>query len=258
MRPIVPLTAWIAAVALMTLCWACDDADPVRLTPDGAVTAHDAGADDAAIRDAMPDGQPGCTAPVPVPVRVHRVRADDESLNATWTDDEVGARVAEAADFWRTHCLAVELEDVVDTPAQPAGVDAFRAATANPPVDRMRLRAALSALVPREALLTPGWNVFAIHDFNAPAVGVYVPDPGVLSVFVAQERPDGTPLGRFILAHELGHSLSLQHYVGDGRDANLMRDDPDRLVEPVTLTESQVDGATVQARAGAPFAPQGP
>jgi hypothetical protein len=83
-------------------------------------------------------------------------------------------------------------------------------------------------------------------------VGVFVPDPGVQSIFVAQQRVDGTPLGAFVLPHEFGHSFALEHYVGADRERNLMRDDPHALVEPVLLTTEQAEAARAQARTGAP------
>lgn len=195
---------------------------------------------------------PGCARVIQVPTRVHLLASSSPSLNATWTADEARARLRAAADFWASHCLLLVEERIVTTRAEAAGEGAFASATASAPVDRMRLRKALSDSVPRGELLTPGWNVFVIRDFNAPSVGVYVPDLGVQSIFIAQQRVDGVPLPPLVLAHEFGHSFALEHYVGPDREQNLMRDDPDALTGPATLTPAQVDAAKAQADSGGP------
>lgn len=223
-------------------------AGPVTSADGGPSGAPDPGAGDAGAGPRLP----GCTRVIEVPTRVHLLASSSASLTATWSTVEARARLGAAADFWARHCLLLVEERIVTTRAEVAGEAAFAGATASAPVDRMRLRKALSDSVPRGALLSPGWNVFVIHDFNAPAVGVYVPDPGVQSVFIAQQRLDGAPLAPFVLAHEFGHSFSLEHYVGTDRELNLMRDDPDALTGAATLTPTQVDTATMQAGSGAP------
>lgn len=214
------------------------------LFPGDAAATADAGAPDAAA--------PVCTETITVPVRVHLLASASTSLRATWSAAQASERLTAAAAFWAGYCLQVDEESVVTTTAEAAGEAAFASATASAPIDSLRLRDALRDTVPRAALLASGWNVFVIHDFNAPTVGVFIPDPGVQSVFVAQQRIDGTPLAPFILAHELGHALSLEHYSGADRERNLMRDDPHRLVEPVELTPAQAAAASAQAASGSP------
>lgn len=212
----------------------------------------DAGTFDAAA-DEGSDGAVGdCDALLTVPVRVHLFRSTQVRLEATWTPDEARSRLGFAADFWARHCVRLVMESVVTTSATPAGEAAFATAIASVSVEMLRLRTALSAAVPRAALLAPGWNVFVIRDFGAPAVGVFVPDPGVQSIFIAQQRLDGIPLPPWVLAHEFGHSFSLAHHVGPDRARNLMRDDPHALTEPVELTPEQVQSARAQAASGSP------
>jgi hypothetical protein len=227
------------------------DAGQVELDADAA-TPPDAAPTDAAYADAGSDAGLGCGETITVSVRVHLLGSNNASLKASWTANEAREGLAAAADFWARHCIGLVEESVVTTVAETAGEVAFAAATARAPIDRMRLRDALSDAVPRAALLNPGWNVFVIHDFNAPSVGVFVPDPGLQSIFIAQQRVDGTPLGTFVLAHEFGHSFSLEHHVGADRESNLMRDDPHLLIEPVELTPEQVGAARAQAGSGAP------
>jgi hypothetical protein len=193
-----------------------------------------------------------CGTSLLVPVRVHLLRSTQERLNATWTPDEARVQLGAAAEFWSRHCIALAVESVVTTPATSEGEAAFATAIAAAPVERLRLRAALSAAIPRAALLSPGWNVFVIRDFGAPALGVFVPDPGVQSIFIGQQRLDGVPLPRFVLAHEFGHSFTLLHHVGPDRERNLMRDDPQALVEPVEITPEQLRSARAQAATGSP------
>lgn len=217
--------------------------------PDGDASTLDVDSGQDAPFDAA---TAGCGPSIRVPVRVHLMDSSVPSLDADWTPADAREHLRAAAAFWARHCIDLVEESVVTTAADPAGERAFAEATASAPVDQRRLRAALSDAVPREALLTPGWNVFVIHDFAAPALGVFVPDLGVQSIFVAQQRVDGTPLGTFVLPHEFGHSFSLAHHVDADRERNLMRDDPHFLVEPVLLTAEQAEAARAQARTGTP------
>jgi hypothetical protein len=195
---------------------------------------------------------PGCSATIVVPVRMHLLASGNPSLDATWTPAEARDELTRAADFWATSCVVLREERIVSTNAEASGEAAFAMATSSMPVDSLRLRSALSATVPRTALLTPGWNVFVIRDFAAPTIGVFIPDPGVQSIFVAQQQINGTPLAPFILAHEFGHSFSLGHYTGSNRELNLMRDDPQGLTDRVELTGEQLSTAKAQASSGNP------
>lgn len=253
---------WAVGALLSFIACAAGDPSAPPATPGeaGTPTRPDAGVADAGpavdagpVADAGRDATlPGCDKTATVSVRVHLLSSANPSLNASWTANEARASLAAASAFWARHCMALVEERVVTTVAETAGEVAFADATASAPVDRMRLRTALSAAVPRSALLRPGWNVFVIRDFKAPAMGVFVPDPGLQSIFISQQRVDGTPLDPFVLAHEFGHSFSLEHYVGTRRDQNLMRDDPHLLTEPVELTPEQREAAGAQAGSGAP------
>ncbi len=232
-------------VALLAVLAACGGSVAGRPETDAGSTGGSLDADAGATL-------PGCSATIVVPVRMHLLASGNASLDATWTLAEARAQLTRAADFWKQSCVLLLEEGLVSTNAEAAGEAAFAAATSSTPVDSLRLRSALSATVPRAALLTPGWNVFVIHDFAAPTIGVFIPDPGVQSIFVAQQRVDGTPLAPLILAHEFGHSFALEHYAGPNRELNLMRDDPHLLTTRAELTDGQLSTAKTQAGSGAP------
>ena len=111
---------------------------------------------------------------------------------------------------------------------------------------------ALATLIAPEDLLDWGWNVVIIRDFGVGAAGYY--QSSIDAAFFAQGKYPQKPTHPTILAHELGHSLSLPHYDGDGVEVNMMHAGGGGVVEEsIELTVEQVDAARAQAVTGDSF-----
>ena len=185
-----------------------------------------------------------------LPVRVHRLRsAESPALSATSDTAGIGQMLALANRIWAQAGIQWHLESVVHEDAPRGAVfdsliqNAIPRARANP----------LTGFLPQGALLTRGWNLFLIHDFGQIAGGVF--EPAVSGIILA-ERGMGYDLpaagrGGATLAHELGHSLGLEHAACDtGR--NIMANACWRPGLPSMLTADQIATARRQARTGRP------
>ena len=109
-------------------------------------------------------------------------------------------------------------------------------------------RTAVHSTYPLERKLTPGWNVFSIHRM-AFGGGVY--NGGTQSVLIGETSPRGG-INPSILAHELGHSLSLQH----SRERFNLMSGRQPGVEPMDktrLSPEQIAGARAVAKSGDSF-----
>ena len=108
-------------------------------------------------------------------------------------------------------------------------------------------------MLPRQNLLTGEWDVFLAHSFGGITGGLYFPDiPAALSAELDPEgRRELTRATARILAHELGHSLSLPH-VPCTTAGNLMSPGCE-AADRTRLTEAQVEAARRQAEAGRPY-----
>jgi len=116
-----------------------------------------------------------------LPVRVHLLRSvESPALTATSDTAAVAQMLALANRIWAQAGIQWHLESVMHEDA-PRGVvfdsllqNAIPRARANP----------LTGFVPQEALLTPGWNLFLIHDFGQIAGGVF--EPAVSGIILAE------------------------------------------------------------------------
>ncbi len=113
------------------------------------------------------------------------------------------------------------------------------------PEDR---RSVVHSTYPLDQMLAPGWNLFFI---NRMAFGGGVYNPQTKSVLIGETSPGGD-FNPSILAHELGHSLSLKHL---GEQYNFMAG-RQRGIEPkdkIRLNPEQVARARTIAESGDSF-----
>ena len=93
------------------------------------------------------------------------------------------------------------------------GYKEFLAAVANPkgasPVGQRRYEV-LGSLVPDANRLAPGFNLYIVEDLGLIAGGVFMPRKQI--VLYGRSGPKGQQRPT-VLAHELGHALSLPHVV---------------------------------------------
>lgn len=197
---------------------------------------------------------------VSIPVRFHLLRSDIEGLNATLSETDLLQLVDEAQSILNQACIHIGVESIVEDPISTAQEDAYRAAWSNPAdVAPEALKPIMIAAMPKDNLLSPGWNVMVFKHFNKYASGVYLSE--IPSVLFAEQIPPmggGTPNPPVILAHELGHALGLLHYEGPGLESNLMcesvyqnRDTANQLTPP------QIETAHAQASTGQTYLPTG-
>lgn len=205
---------------------------------------------DASTTDAsVADGGDGCTDLLTVPVRVHLLRSDVASLDADLPESELPRLFAAVDEIWAQACIHFELESTITETVSADGAAQFEAAT-----DMMMVADALTALLPRDAMLDPGVNVFVIRDLGSLRAGGRYFEP-LDSVVWSDTRMDGSRTSPAILAHELGHSLSLTHYDGPGFEQNLMQAGGPGVDISMSreLTADQVAAARAQAATGDAF-----
>lgn len=194
------------------------------------------------------DAGPSDESLLQLPVRFHILQSVEPEIDAQMTDEDVNDLVIGANDVWSIADIAFEVEDIRRVTA--ANTDVFLAAAESGEKGPESL-AAMSAVIPEQGLLAPGWNVVVVQSMINLPPGVYL--HADLTVLVAFEIPNGSPLPAGTLAHELGHSLGLQHV--DGNDSyNVMASGPGTApaAERTELSAEQIEAARAQAEAGVP------
>lgn len=193
-----------------------------------------------------------------VPVKIIRMKdsngmegpTPDGDLHSTLTQSQARDLVFEARDFWQAatdgHANGrINIQVVANVEAEVVGqsaVDLY--VDAKGPGDP-KVMDTLVGLLPANTLSSSHWNVVIMHQMQDSDVqSVYV--PGERAIFV----PDGLSgywNEELIMAHEFGHSFSLQHKGGStGNLMNLSNMNS-------TLDSGQLDKATVQARDVGPY-----
>jgi len=203
------------------------------------------------------DGGAGVAAPPPsgdspsvairLPVRIHILSSRLGVLDGSLTDSEAATLLARVNEVWAQADIVWELESV--TREQVEAEDQFELALQGGVPLTFEL---LLAAVPRGQLLGGGWDVFIVRDLTSAigAPGVYF--PSIPFALASELDPAGLNDPGRILAHELGHSLTLAH-VQCTTEGNLMSGGcagSDRT----RLTPSQIELARSQAERGVPSA----
>ncbi len=186
---------------------------------------------------------------IALPLRVHLLRSSQvESLNAPLTVEQAQTLVADLNEVWAQGDIRWSVEVLVEEDAivTPNVLRAFNGEAA---VDSQVLLEAIGG-DPQAA----GWDVYLVRDLgNAGFSGVYFSGTGIAFAKLADQNDviDLANFGTRVLAHELGHSLSLPH-VACPPEGNLMAPGCPGEVR-TRLTDAQVNAARSQALRGQPF-----
>lgn len=218
----------------------------LRLLPVSLVTlaAVSCGGDSSTNPTLPPDPN---FANITISLRIHLVESStSDSLNTTLTEADVAILIEGINEVWSQAAITWLVDTIFRESAQNEEI--FEAVLAGQlPPD------ALATVVPGGNLFFGDWDVFIIRSFGGVAGGLYI--PSIQSVIFPELDPTGlrdlTGSGRRILAHELGHSLSLQH-VACPPEGNLMApgcEAPNRTL----LTAAQIAQVRQQAATGRPW-----
>ena len=190
---------------------------------------------------------------VEVPIRFHLLRSEILNLTATFSESQVATLVADAQQLWDQACIRLVIESVIENPL--TAMQEMDYNRRKDEVEAAGFSQLMKNVMPRSNLLRPGWNVMVFRAFERFSSGVYFSD--IPSVLVAERLPDaaGSRLNPpIILAHEIGHALSLRHYDGVDVDQNLMNVDiMQNQMTGIQLTPSQIEQARASAQSGDTF-----
>jgi len=193
-----------------------------------------------------PPPPPPSANTISLPVRVHVVSSRIGQIDSGLSDAEVQALFGRANEVWAQADVRWVLESIAREPAlMEDELEAAIQGTAPLTADL------LLSVLPQSNLLAGGWDVFLVNDLTAVAgfPGIFFPSlPGMIA---SEVDPAGIGDPGRILAHELGHSLTLQH-VNCTQEGNLMAPGC-ASTDRTRLTASQVAAARGQAELGTPI-----
>jgi hypothetical protein len=184
-----------------------------------------------------------------LPIRVHLLHsAVSAAITTTLREDDVATLLATANAIWAQARIEWVVESVTREEAPHAAVfDSVLSGQLLGTDERQQ------AIIPRARLLPAGWDLFLIRDYGRIAGGVYWPDvPAVILAERAYEidlLPEAR--GGATLAHELGHTLGLEHtQCTETRNIMAIGCWTEGLTS--SLTPEQVRAARLQAGTGRP------
>ncbi len=141
-----------------------------------------------------------------IPLRLHLLTSRLPPVHSVLDNRELGELVDRVNEIWSQADIVWEVEAIIREFAQSEdGVEQVYLAGA--PFST----GVITAILPKDRLFTEGWDAFILHDLASTGVG-----PGVYLAFMpaavsSEVDPVGLDDPGRILAHELGHSLSLLH-----------------------------------------------
>lgn len=248
-----------AADVLVDVGVATDGAVP-DAAPDAEPEAHDAAWDaeheapDA--RDAEPDAavEPPCPHPDGwhvLPLRLHN--AESEVPNLDFVEDEAWFQgMLDGANArWVQACIRFDLVSIEPHPVGEADEATYKAWDPKAG-ERGALARILTGIAEDIERAGDGWDVLLINRFGGGASGLYLGRAVQMLVF-SERTPSREENHPNVLAHELGHSLTLPHYDGEGFETNVMRAGGQGLGGPATLldlTPDPIDAARARAASG--------
>ena len=182
-------------------------------------------------------------------VRVHLVRSEElDALNVRLSDAEVTELMTAVNETWAQAGIIWSVESIVHADARNESL--FRRALMDPTESPLSV---LTSVLTLENLRPDIWNVFMIRDFGGQSGGVYLGNERVVVSAEIDPRGQRDTEGSMarILAHELGHSLSLDHVSCTGQ-GNLMAAGC-ALGSRTFLDATQITAVRLQAETGRPF-----
>ncbi len=191
---------------------------------------------------------------ITLPVRVFLVKSKvSEKVHCTMTEEDLVACFKIVNENWAPANIEWSVESIREMPIPTDAARAYqKSLETNPRRGDMKV---LVDSFPNDQRLTKGFNVFIVESMGKGAGGVFRPKPHG-DVIYAHQSPRGYAVPA-ILAHELGHALSLPHTVFEKNNNLMMGAGPGRKPTRVKpLTPSQIELARAQAKQGKPFEPK--
>lgn len=180
-----------------------------------------------------------------MPVRVHILSSRLPPFDATFDDAQVAGLFERVNGIWSQADIVWEIESVLREPI--LNEEAIEEVLEGPFLISFNQ---LVSLLPKERLTDGRWDLFLAHDLRdagaAPGVFLWT----VPAVLTSEVGVSGVEDAGRILAHELGHTLTLVH-VPCTAEGNLMAPGCESFT-PTSLSPAQIEQARRQAETGSP------